>query len=312
MRSTSHESLAAPARIAASYPDPGWRRTDTVLPGDGLRIATFETGRRDAGAPVLLLVHGLGHWTQAAWDRLAPELAAEYRIVSLDLPGFGDSEKPDLQYRLPFFVDVLRRFIEARQLDDVLLAGHSLGGLIGADLARDSSRIRGLVLIDPAGFMRAPRIMLRVIASRPAGWLFKIRPSAGFVRRTLDQAMFDPANVSAEVHARAYALALDPDVRRAFARIYSGALQEMLDLKGLHARLARYRGPVLLAWGRHDAYVPIAALRNARAVYPQAHAVIFERSGHCPNVEEPQGLAAQILLMGTRAASSDGRWSRAM
>ena len=123
MRSTSHESLAAPARIAASYPDPGWRRTDTVLPGDGLRIATFETGRRDAGAPVLLLVHGLGHWTQAAWDRLAPELASEYRIVSLDLPGFGESSKPDVEYRLPFFVDVLRRFVEARGLEEIVLVG---------------------------------------------------------------------------------------------------------------------------------------------------------------------------------------------
>jgi pimeloyl-ACP methyl ester carboxylesterase len=307
MRSTSHDSLAAPARTAPSYADPGWRRSDTVL-DDGLRIATFEAGRGDADAPVVLLVHGLGHWTQAAWDRLAPELAADYRIVSLDLPGFGDSSKPDIEYRLPFYAGVLRRFIEARGLGAVLLVGHSLGGLISADFARESPQsVRGLVLIDPAGFMRTPRILLRVVASRPASWFFTLRPSAGFVRRTMDQAMYDPANVSADVHERAYALALEPEVRRAFARIYAGALQEMIDLRGLHARLARYQGPVLLAWGRHDAYIPPAALRNARAVFPQAHAVIFERSGHCPNVEEPQALAAQILLFGKRAASSDGR-----
>ncbi len=311
MRSTSHESIAAPAPQAGSYADPGWRRSNTYLPGDGLRIATFEAGRREPDAPVALLVHGLGHWTQAAWDRLAPELASEYRIVSLDLPGFGESSKPDVEYRLPFFVDVLRRFVEARGLDDVVLVGHSLGGLIGADLARQSARIRGLVLLDPAGFMRAPRIMLRIVASRPAGWLFKLRPSAGFVRRTMEQAMFDPANVTPEMHEHAYSLALDPRVRRAFARIYSGALQEMLDLHGLHARLARYRGPVLLGWGRHDRYVPIGALENARKVYPHADAVVFEHSGHCPNVEEPKLLAAQILLLGKRAASSEGRWSRA-
>jgi pimeloyl-ACP methyl ester carboxylesterase len=312
MRFTSQESIAAPARPATSFAGPAWRRSDTVLPGDELRIATFETGLQEPDAPVVLLIHGLGHWTQAAWDRLAPELVADYRIVSLDLPGFGDSSKPDVAYRLPFFVDVVRRFIEARRLDNILLVGHSLGGLIGADLARESPHVRGLVLIDPAGFMRAPKIMLRIVASRPAGWLFTLRPSRGFVRRTLNQSMFDPSNVSPEEHERAYELALDPHVRRAFARIYAGALHEMLDLGGLHARLTRYRGPVLLAWGRHDAYVPIAALRHARTVYPQAHAVVFERSGHCPNVEEPQALGAQILLLGRRAGLCSERLPRAV
>lgn len=308
MHTTSHESAAAPARSAASFADPDWVRSDTLLAEDGLRLATFETGRSDAGAPILLLVHGLGHWTQAAWDRLAPELAERYRIVSLDLPGFGASCKPDIEYRLPFYAGVLRRFMDARGIERAILAGHSLGGLIAADFAQQSpERVLALALIDPAGFMRTPKLLLRAVASKPAGWLFKLTPTPGFVRRTMDQAMHDPRNVSAEIHARAYSLALEPAVRRAFARVYAGALQEMLDLSGLHGRLARYRGPVLLAWGRHDAYIPLAALRNARAVYPQASAVIFEHSGHCPNVEEPEALAAQLVLLGNRAASNDGR-----
>jgi len=270
-----------------------WHADRIVAAGVG--VARFRCGSDEPGAPVLVLLHGLGHWTSAAWDTLVPLLDPAWRIVAFDLPGFGASARPDVAYDLPFFRAVLDDVVRQSAPGRVALVGNSLGGMIAADFAGEQSeRVSHLALISPAGFLNVPGLVVRVLGSTPVRWFFMQRPSRAFVERTLRQSLFDPAHLDPAIAARAYELAQDTDLRRAFARIYSGAIQEMRDLPALHARFARYRGPVLLAWGRHDRYIPIRALENARRVYPQAAVEILERSGHISMVEEPGQLAEAL------------------
>jgi pimeloyl-ACP methyl ester carboxylesterase len=272
-----------------------WRRSTVTLPG-GERVAVFEAGREEAAAPALLLVHGLGHWTQAAWDALVPRFASTHRIVALDLPGFGASDKPDVAYTLTYFTAALAHVVAAHLPERFALAGHSFGGLIAANYAASSSeRIRALALLDPAGFVRTPKIALRVAGSRPIAWLLRnVKPSAGFIDGTLDQSVYDPTSVGPAVRARAVALARDPAYTRAFARVYSGAMQELLHMRALHRSFTRYAGPVVLIWGKDDRYVPFAGLTAARTVYPQAAVLAIDRCGHCPAIEYPE-LVARAL-----------------
>jgi pimeloyl-ACP methyl ester carboxylesterase len=287
----THADASAPA---------AWRCTTNVLPG-GERIATFEAGRMERAAPVLVLVHGLGHWTGAAWDALAARLEHTHRIVAFDLPGFGASDKPDVAYTLTYFTDVLAHVVERTAGDArFALAGHSLGGLIAANFAaRYPDRLRALALIDPAGFSRTPKIVLRVAGSGPVSWLFRsIKPSRAFVESTLDQSVYDPRSVSREMRTRAIELARDPALTRAFARVYSGAMQEMLHMRALHRSFAAWTGSTLLVWGKDDRYVPFAGLAQARKVYPQASVLALARCGHCPAIEYPELVARALRAIG--------------
>jgi 4,5:9,10-diseco-3-hydroxy-5,9,17-trioxoandrosta-1(10),2-diene-4-oate hydrolase len=255
----------------------------------GIGIAAFEAGLSEPDAPVLVLVHGMGHWTQAAWDFVAADFETSHRIVAFDLPGFGASDKPRRAYTPAFFTDVLREVVVDAGVGTFALAGHSLGGLIAAHYAvRFPRDVRSLTLIAPAGFLRTPKLVLRVMGSRPVIALLQaIKPSRAFVLRTLDSAVFDPAVLRSADKERAVELAFEPAVSAAFARVYAGAMHELLHLRKLHARLAAWRGPTLLVWGRQDRFVPFGGLASARKVYPQADVLAIDRCGHCPNVEYP-------------------------
>ena len=98
---------------------------DTVL-ADGLRLAYRELG---SGAPVLLL-HG---WPTSShlWRNVMPAIAGANRVVALDLPGFGASDKPlGVRYNFEFYARILDGFLTAIGVDEVAIAGHDLGGPI--------------------------------------------------------------------------------------------------------------------------------------------------------------------------------------
>ncbi len=281
------------SEFANSVPAPhtAWREHCLVV--GGVRIAAFEYGK--ASGPTIALVHGLGHWTDAAWGRLAPLLADRYRIVAFDLPGFGESERPDARYDLPFFRAIVTGVLDVLAPQPVALVGHSLGGMICADVAAEiPDRIGRLVLIDPAGFLRAPRLFVKLVASPLAESLFQLQPSRRFVKRSLDQSVYDIAVNSSETHARAYELACDRLVRRAFGRVYSGAMQELLRLDQLHARFGTYAKPTLIIWGKNDRFIPIKALAEAQKTYPHATVRVLEQTGHCPMLERPATIADTI------------------
>ncbi len=105
----------------------------------------------DPHSPVLLLIHGLGcslrYWA-CVFD--AREFA-NYRILALDLPGFGMSDKPDsYDYKLSSQADLVLAFVDALQVQQFLLVGHSMGGAIAILLAlKYPDRVKHLVVIEP-------------------------------------------------------------------------------------------------------------------------------------------------------------------
>ena len=269
---------------------PIWRTTNIIAAGRS--IVTYEAGNADPQARALVLVHGLGHWTQAAWDTLVPLLDPQLRVVAFDLPGFGRSEKPDVRYDTAFFAEVVGAVIDRLAPRRSVLCGHSLGGYIAANYAaQHPERVDKLILIAPAGFLRAARFLYALLGSQLARRLFLRRPGRRFLDGTLDRSVHDPASVVPEVRELAFEFAQNADIRRAFAGVYTGAIQDFRDMELMHARLGRWHGPTLIVWGRHDRFIPIKALVTTRRVYPQADTLICERSGHLPMVEEPDAVA---------------------
>jgi pimeloyl-ACP methyl ester carboxylesterase len=262
----------------------------------GVTLAAYETGSDATGAPAVLLLHGLGHWTDGAWGRLAPHLDPALRYVAFDLPGFGASDKPDVRFDRAYFREVVDGAAGALALKRFALVGHSLGGFIAADWAgAHPARVTHLALIAPAAFARTSRhLVYALIASRAPRGLVALRPSKRFIARTLRRAVADPAAIDPDHLERAYELAQDLALRRAFAAVYAGAVEAFTTSRALHAGFARYTGPVLCAWGKHDRYIPITALREVLRVYPQATTLVLDRSGHLPMIEQPEQLAAAL------------------
>jgi pimeloyl-ACP methyl ester carboxylesterase len=278
--------------LSAAVPSP-WR-TGRVRAA-GAMLATYEMGSDEPGAPAVLLLHGLGHWSDAAWGRLVPELDPALRYVAFDLPGFGASDKPDAAYDLAYFRRVLDDAVAELRLERFALVGHSLGGFIAADYAgTHSARVTRLALIAPAAFARTARHLIFALAGGFARPLFERRPSRRFVVRMLQRSVLDPGALEPADIERAYELSQEPALRKAFAGVYAGAIQAFARASELHAGFARYTGPVLCAWGAHDRYINVAALRDVVRIYPHANTLILKKSGHLPMIEEPQILGTAL------------------
>jgi 4,5:9,10-diseco-3-hydroxy-5,9,17-trioxoandrosta-1(10),2-diene-4-oate hydrolase len=281
-----------PYQVNTTFPV-GWR--ERRISAAGVGITAFEAGSAAPDARTLVLVHGLGHWTQAAWDALVPLLDGDLRIVAFDLPGFGRSEKPKARYDTAFFATVVTQALDALAPGAFALCGHSLGGYVAATYAAaHPRRVERLILIAPAGFLRSPHFVFALLGTQLARWLFLSGPGRRLVEQTLDRSVVDPTSIGPQIRAAAFALAQDPDVRRAFAAVYTGAIADFADTPRIHARLRSWTGRTLIIWGRQDVYIPVGALAGARAVYPQAQVVICERSGHLAMVEEAERVAAAI------------------
>jgi pimeloyl-ACP methyl ester carboxylesterase len=120
----------------------------TVTALDEVKVDGRTLAFREAGeGPAVLLLHG---WPTSSflWRNVMPAIARERRVLALDLPGFGASDKPtDVTYGYDFFTGAVGGFVDALELDDVALGLHDLGGPIGMRFALDNpDRVRAVAL----------------------------------------------------------------------------------------------------------------------------------------------------------------------
>src|SRR5438128_276531 len=134
---------------------------------DGLRLPYVVEGR----GPAVIFVHGLGGFDEC-WRHNVRPLAGRATVFAVDLPGFGDSAKPRTSYRLGYFANALRGFMDALGLAQASLVGHSLGGAVSITLAlTHPSRVERLALVGaivPGGCYR-PSWIYRLVALRGLG-----------------------------------------------------------------------------------------------------------------------------------------------
>lgn len=119
---------------------------------DGVTVAYVDSG--GSGRP-LVFVHGLSSYT-GFWEKQIPAFAAlGYRVIALDLPGYGASDRPDAPCDPPWYAGVVRGLMDHLGLEQATILGHSMGGQIALTLALDApERVSRLVLSAPAGFER--------------------------------------------------------------------------------------------------------------------------------------------------------------
>lgn len=256
------------------------------------RVSTLQAG---AGEPVVM-VHGLGA-TKASFLPTIAALASTHRAIAMDLPGFGDAQKPlRAAYDAPFFARSVVDMLDTLGLERFHLIGHSLGGRVALEVAlRSPGRLQSVTLLTPSMAWRRTRLWapyLRLV--RPELGLFQPVPRAlvdPLVRRLVPHTDHGWGAVAVDEFMRGF---LDPRGRAAF---YAAArniyLEQPNGPEGFWDRLPGMTTPALFVWGRRDRLVPAAFARHVAQALPEA-AQLFLDCGHVPQLESPAAVHAAI------------------
>src|ERR671916_240892 len=207
--------------------------------------------------PPLVLLHALGEGA-FDWQWVLHDLARAHRVYAPDLPGFGDSARPDADYSPAFFTRFVGSFLDTLEIEHTTMIGNSLGGLVALRLAlSDQSRITALVLVDSVGLGRDVSYALRS-ASLPGygelgvAWGKTPPGAAGRTWLQVPLLFTRPERVPYEWFAEHYRLAQQPG----FLEAMIAALRAIVDLEGqrevLLDELPRLQMPTLVVWGASD------------------------------------------------------------
>jgi pimeloyl-ACP methyl ester carboxylesterase len=250
-----------------------------------LRLSTVEAG----DGPPMLAVHGLGA-TKGSFLPSVVALSDRFRVIALDLPGFGDSDKPiGASYDPEFFAAACGDLLDALDLPHVHLLGNSLGGRIALEIAlRHPDRVDRIALLAPSLAWRKARHLVPLVRlARPELGLIPVAPRPlieGIVRRLIPGAQEGWVAAGVDEFLRAY---LTPAGRAAF---YAAArhiyLEEPLGPDGFWPRLAKVQAESMFVWGRRDRVVPLAFARHVAKALPHSHQLELE-CGHVPQIERP-------------------------
>ncbi|PCR89890.1 alpha/beta fold hydrolase [Natrinema ejinorense] len=248
-------------------------------------IETTYTVAGDPNDPDMLLVHGI--YAGASSHEFAPiveQLAADYHVYAVDLPGFARSERPPLVYSADLYGEFVRDFA-AEITDEPIVIASSLSGTFVVEAA-DETEFERLVLICPTGETAAERPWLRTLLRAPivGTTLYNLLASKPSIRYFYDRdGYYDSDRVDADEVQYAWNSAHQPGARYAPASFAAGTLDPTFDLG---TELAALETPTTLVWGRDAALVP---LRDGRDLAEAADLdlVVIDYATQLPHAEHP-------------------------
>lgn len=246
----------------------------------GVTLQYVEKGNPN-GIP-LIFIHGYtDSWK--SFSETLPRISPKYRSLSVTLRGFGDSDKPEAGYSGSDFAADIAAFMDALQIDQAVIVGHSMGSFIAQHVAMGyPDRVLGVVLIGSAARPNNP--VVQDLAAYVATLEDPIDPT--FVRdfqastfyRTLPDGFLDEA-VSESLKAP--------------ARVWKAAAAGVL-AEDLSADLGTIAVPTLIAWGDKDAIFSQAEQEELLALVPGAALQVYTETGHAPHVELPDAFVTNL------------------
>ncbi|MGB1583165.1 MAG: alpha/beta fold hydrolase [Solirubrobacterales bacterium] len=280
------------APIDATWDTYDWSQHERTIEVDGRSVNYVDLG--DHNKPVLLFVHGImGTWRNWLFNLLP--FADRYRVIALDLPGFGRSEMPAEKLTMDNYAKAVKGFCDKLGIQQVTLVGNSMGGLIGALVAKSTPELlTKLVLVDAAGFSTANRHLRRITRYRrflnaffAFGYLIrKVIAANKYLAAAFTKiVLWRPMNVSSELILVLLSGIGKPgfvDAARSIA----------------FTRIDRAPGEIttetMIIWGRNDSLIPKRDAFRYAKMLPDARLELIDDTGHIPMFETPEKFNALI------------------
>ena len=268
-----------------------------------LQIRNIKTAFIDEGSgdQVLLLIHGLGS-NAKGWIKNISVLAEHHRVIAVDLPGYGKSDKGYYNYSMDFYAGILKQLLEKLQIKKAVFIGHSMGGQIAITSALKYPEIvEKLILISPAGIER--------FTEGEGDWMIEA-VTEEFVHDTPIR------NIDINVHSNFYEMPADAAfmstdriaVRKAddFPRYcYAVARNVEAMINGpVWDKLNNITQPVLFLFGENDGLIPNPYLHGGftstiaekgHQAVPGSQLIIVPQCGHFVQFEKADQTNAAIL-----------------
>lgn len=245
-----------------------------------------------AGAPPVVLLHGVGGgrriWQLPASDTAERLAAAGWRVLSIDLPGYGDSPLPDV-LSVAIMADAVVHTLSRHGARPAVLVGHSMGGMVAQEVAaREPAAVRALVLACTTAAFGKPdgdwqQAFLRErLAPLDAGLgMAGLAPA-------LVHAMMAPGTSDAVVQRAAAVMAAVPEAT------YRAALRGIVGFDR-RADLPRLGVPLLCLAAGHDRNAPPDVMRRMAERVAGARFTCLDAAGHLANVEQPAAFADALI-----------------
>jgi pimeloyl-ACP methyl ester carboxylesterase len=256
---------------------------------EGVTLHWAELGAPSSHPPVVLL-HGLGD-SHLTWRAVAPGLAADRRVLMLDLPGCGYSGRPDASYTLAWQAHVVAEWLARLQLDPVDIVGHSYGGGIAQMLLLECRpRIRRLALAASGGLGRELNFWLRFAAFPYFVERFG-QPFMAFGTRRSPRGPERPGDIEELVRMNAL-----PGTARAFSR----TVRDVISFRGQERRADERAHeitsfpPMAVLWGELDTHIPIAHGRATAERLAGVRFRAFPGCGHFVHHDDPERFLREL------------------
>jgi non-heme chloroperoxidase len=242
------------------------------------------------GQPVLF-IHGLWGNSRFSFRKQLPYFSQRYRTIALDLRGHGRSSHVHSGHTVATYARDVRALIDGLGITDVVLVGHSMGAFVVWDYIKQfgTKGVKATVIIDqsasdfkwldwPIGafdFSTLCQLMATVQTDRASvvqdllTLVFKNQPTEEDARFLTEDALRMPESIAGMI-------------------LFDESVQDYRPV------LSSVTVPTLLCFGRDEKLVPIAAGEHLQQSLPNARLVIFENSGHCPTLEEPDRFNQEV------------------
>ncbi|ANQ49232.1 alpha/beta fold hydrolase [Flammeovirga yaeyamensis] len=262
---------------------------------DGMKVHYRIEGE---GFPLVLL-----HGTFASlhtWDRWTEILSKKYKVIRLDIPGFGlTGPRPDRSYSVEIYLKFFETFFKQLDLKKFYIAGSSLGGWLAWEYAfRFKQQVRRLILLDAAGFNDRDSIpLLFKLVQNPILKEFKMFHGVAEYLSTpktiieffLKNAYGNSKRIEPTTTTRYHEMFSRKGNKEAFLNIATSSNVDHSDhLKDLET-------PTLILWGEKDRWIPLANAYKFDFNLPNSSLIIYEGVGHVPMEEIPDRSAQDVI-----------------